>query len=146
MNIKVDMPEDFGDKLVHTLISYKGKVTAEVADVINQGLLAIETRAKLESPVDTGRLRSSIHAVAIGKTDTFTYGDDEGNVFDGALSEPGTQGNEGTGYVGTNVEYAPEQEFGGGEGKKSGHKFLTRATSEMVPKIENELKRLNIKP
>lgn len=146
MNIKVDMPADFGDKLVQTLVSFNGKVTGEVANVINQGLLAIETRAKLESPVDTGRLRSSIHAVAIGKTDNFTYSDDEGGVFDGALEEPGTQGNEGTGYVGTNVEYAPEQEFGGGDGKKGGHKFLTRATAEITPKIESELKKLNIKP
>jgi phage gpG-like protein len=146
LNIKVEMPDNFGDQLVQTLVRYNGKVTEEVANVINQGLLEIETRAKLESPVDTGRLRSSIHAVAIGKTDNFRYSDNEGNSFDGALSDAGKSGNEGVGYVGTNVEYAPEQEFGGGEGKKGGHKFLTRATAEMTPKIESALKKIRVSP
>ena len=146
MNIKIEMPDDFGKELVQTLIKVEGKVSKDVASVINQGLLAIETRAKLGSPVDTGRLRSSIHAVAIGKSDEYRYSDNAGNSYDGALAEAGTEGNDGTGYVGTNVEYAPDQEFGGEDGKKGGHKFLTRATAEMAPKIESELKKLNIKP
>jgi HK97 gp10 family phage protein len=54
-------------------------------DIVEAAALEAERRAKLNSPVDTGRLRSSI----------------EGGVF-----------GDGTGYVKAQTEYAAFQEFG----------------------------------
>lgn len=145
MKLQIQIPEDFGDDIVQSVVKVQGAMTEEVAGVINQALLAIETRAKGYAPVDTGRLRSSIHAVGVGKADTFgAYNDTQGNTYDGKLASAAN--NEGTtiGMVGTNVEYAPEQEFG--SERRDGHKFLTRATALIQPKLENELKKLNIKP
>jgi hypothetical protein len=105
--------------------------------------LAIETRAKGYSPVDTGRLRSSIHAVAVGKGESaYTYSDERGNSYNGALDV--ARSNEGSdiGMVGTNVEYAAEQEFGNGE--RRGHKYLTKATLEIQPMLINKLKAMKI--
>jgi hypothetical protein len=145
MKIEIQIPESFGEELVQSVVKVQGRITTEVYGVINQGLLAIESRAKDLSPVDTGRLRSSIHAVAVGTRDTFgSYNDEEGNSYDGNLKTAAN--NEGTtiGMVGTNVEYAPDQEFG--SDTNSGHKFLTRATAAIQPSLENELRKLNIKP
>lgn len=145
MSITFEFPDGFEKRLVETFARIEGEINDEVKSVINQGLLAIETRAKLPPvPVDTGRLRSSIHAVGVGMTDSYRYMDDEGNGYDGRLSDAnGSQKN--VGYVGTNVEYAAEQEFGGEDGKRGGHKFLTRASADMAPKIEAELKKIRVK-
>lgn len=62
------------------------RVRNEVRQRVAEALLLIETDAKLFAPVDTGRLRSSIHA------------------------ETASDGLSGT--VGTNVEYADHVEFG----------------------------------
>lgn len=145
MKIDIQIPESFGEELVQSVVKVRGVITNEVNGVINQGLLAIESKAKELAPVDTGRLRSSIHAVGVGLPDTFgAYNDTQGNTYDGKLASAAN--NEGTtiGMVGTNVEYAPEQEFG--SERRDGHKFLTRATALIQPKLENELKKLNIKP
>lgn len=146
MKITIDIPENFGEELVQSVIKIEAKANAATRGIINEALLAIETRAKSPGfvPVDTGRLRSSIHAVAVGKGEnTFSYNDKEGNSYNGAL--PSARSNEGSniGIVGTNVEYAPEQEFG--NGKRIGHKYLTKATLEIQPKLIAELKKLSIK-
>ena len=59
-----------------------------VAQTILKATLAVEREAKHLCPVDTGRLRSSI------------------------TPEVAREGQEIVGRVGTNVEYAPYQEFG----------------------------------
>jgi phage gpG-like protein len=144
MKIKIEIPEDFGDELVQSVIKVQGNITDDVKGVINQALLAIESKAKDLSPVDTGRLRSSIHAVAVGKPDEFGYyNDSNGQTFDGKLKSAVDNDGTNTGMVGTNVEYAPDQEFGS-EGRR-GHKFLTRATAEIQPRLEDELKKYKYK-
>lgn len=80
------------------------KVLAELRTQTQQGLEAVgavaEGHAKAITPVDTGRLRSSIsHAVA----------DDAA-------------------YIGTNVEYGPYVEFG--TSRMKGHHMLKRAATE----------------
>ena len=103
------------------------KVTSHIDDVlpprdnaIDRALekigLVAERYAKEYAPVDTGRLRNSIsHEVA----------SDEGAV-----------------YIGTNVEYAPYQEFG--TRYQSGTPFLRPAVENHLDEykaiVENELK------
>lgn len=142
--IRIDLPESFGDEIVQALVRIEGEMNTASRGVINEALLAIETRAKEYSPVDTGRLRSSIHAVAVGKGEnSYTYNDERGNSYNGALDV--ARSNEGSdiGMVGTNVEYAAEQEFGNGE--RRGHKYLTKATLEIQPMLINKLKAMKIK-
>ena len=134
--IRIELPEDFGDEIVQALVRIEGQLNTASRGVINEALLAIETRAKGYSPVDTGRLRSSIHAVAVGKGESgYTYSDERGNSYNGALDV--ARSNEGSdiGMVGTNVEYAAEQEFRNGE--RRGHKYLTKPTLEIQPMLIN---------
>src|SRR5690606_19451646 len=60
-----------------------------------QATLLLATDAKRFSPVDTGRLRSSITPEVFSKSNPLS-----GNIL--------------TGVVGTNVKYAPYMEFGAG--------------------------------
>lgn len=80
------------------LASPSGPVAQEIA-VICQAIVSI---AKVLAPVDTGRLRASI---------TFLIGSDGAGIF---------------GLVGTNVEYAPYQEFG---------TFKMQATPFLLPAL-----------
>lgn len=141
MKLQIDIPGDFGEEIVQSVVKFEGAMTKETTGVINQALLAIETKAKTYVPVDTGRLRSSIHAVPVGKSDSFSYDSDSVN-YDGSL--PSAKYNEGTtiGMVGTNVEYAPDQEFG--NGKLKGHKYLTRATAEIQSALTDALKKMKL--
>ena len=99
----------------------------EVEDAVHQAIITglnacgmvAETYAKKGAPVDTGRLRNSI-AHKVDK------------------EEPAA-------YIGTNVEYAPYQEFGTRRGVKAKH-FLRNAvqnhTQEYKSILENALKTL----
>ena len=76
------------------MTEFRGKVQslkkgmAEIKDAVQQSALGTQREAKIASPVDTGRLRASIHAEIVTR-DT---------VIQGA--------------VGSNVQYAGFQEFG----------------------------------
>lgn len=77
------------DELVRKLQGLARKATpAQARAALTAGALAIQTSAAQKAPVDTGTLRRSIH------TET-------AETRDGAVAR-----------VGTNVEYAPAQEFG----------------------------------
>lgn len=95
-------------------------IVAEVA------LVDIETYAKkTEIPVDTGRLRNSIHTEFIegfaGLTPKSTvYKDDKGESFNGKLS---ASLDKKSVVVGTNVEYADKINRVGGGGKNSKREF-----------------------
>lgn len=65
---------------------YKSAATERLEDATNVALINIQRGAKMRSPVDTGRLRSSIHLTQMG-TDGIVY---------------------------TNVNYAPFVEYGTG--------------------------------
>lgn len=79
--------------------SYEKDVTTEIRNAINTSAINIDREAKLKVPVDTGRLRSSIHPVP---TSTF---DAETQLKSGELEA----------YVATNVEYAEHVEQGYGQ-------------------------------
>lgn len=78
-------------------------VNGPVARDLARRAVRVESRAKVLAPVDTGRLRSSI---------TWRLGADGGGLF---------------AEVGTNVEYAPFQEFG--TKYQRAHPFLIPALS-----------------
>jgi len=79
---------------------------SEVGKTITRAVVQIEAGAKRYAPVDTGRLRSSI------AHDVFVDGDTV------------------VGVVGTNVDYAPHQEFG--TFKMAAHPFLRPALNDVI--------------
>jgi len=90
-----------------TIDSHVGEITGEVQAKINAWLEAIgqdaASTAANQAPVDTGRLKNSIsHAVV----------EEEKTV-----------------YIGTNVEYAPYQEFGTSRGIPGKHFIQFGATA-----------------
>lgn len=95
------------------------QIVAEVA------LVDVETYAKAnEIPVDTGRLRNSIHTEFVNGFGGLipkptNYKDDAGNSFDGKLSA--SLDNDSV-VVGTNLEYAQKINRIGGGGKNSRRK------------------------
>lgn len=77
------------------------KTTVEVA------LKHIETPAKKECRVDTGRLRSSIHTRYGNAKKAYNYKDNDNKSFDGSLTDkPDNTKTKFVCIVGTNVEYA----------------------------------------
>lgn len=83
-----------------------------IAKILTEWGMVLETEAKKRAPVDTGNLRNSI-----------TY---ETDVADKAV------------YVGTNVEYAPYQEFG-----TSRMKAANDGVGYLRPAITDNIDRLN---
>jgi hypothetical protein len=136
--IKITIPEADKEKMMKSVIEISGRVTKDMEGVINQGMLAIETRAKEFAPVDTGRLRSSIHAVNFAEADNYQY-----EFGDGTLGVARSNEGKPAAFVGTNVEYALAQELGE-EGTKA-KKFLTRATEEVRPRLIEELNRIKVR-
>jgi phage gpG-like protein len=110
-----------------------GKKLAELAKkmpqeaqklILETAIIDIESFAKSNTiPVDTGRLRASIHTkyvkiVNVANSTThgnYAYSDNAGNSFDGSLS---ASVDINSVVVGTNVKYASKinREGGGGEG------------------------------
>lgn len=75
--------------------------------VIQSALVDAETTAKRSVRVDTGRLRSSIHAKYTGKNQSFYYRDNENKQYDGTLVSRSTDTvRKFTVLIGTNVVYA----------------------------------------
>lgn len=106
--------------------------------------LQVEGYAKLKAPVDTGLLRNSItHAVSGKPTAISKYKADKGDksgTYSGAA--PADSDGEKSVYVGTNVFYAPYQEYG--TMKTPAQPFLkpavTEHTAEYKAIIEHFLK------
>lgn len=95
--------------------SYATKITTAMGVGVEAACLFVEGEAKKKTPIDTGLLRNSItHATT-------------------------EQGDKAIGYVGTNVEYAPFQEFG--TKKMKPQPFLTPAVNENRTKIRDIIKR-----
>lgn len=90
---------------------YDAKIRQKLDDIIQSAALNILSDAKRHAPVDTGRLRNSIHYEKTGE----------------AAAE-----------VGTNVEYAIVQEFG--SSKMRAHPFMRPAADENAPKLVADIK------
>ena len=67
MSVSVHIPESELRKLESAVAGYTARVQADVSKVVQESATNIEREAKLEAPVDDGRLRSSIHAVIQGR-------------------------------------------------------------------------------
>lgn len=100
------------------LTSYKAERLKEISEQLKRGMtkacLLVERDAKINAPVDTGRLRASIT-----------------NRLD-------IEENHLVGIVGTNVDYASFQEFG--TSKMAAHPFLFPALESNRNKIKDLLK------
>ena len=147
MKVKFIQPKDFEKGMVKALVSVVGKYTDDMMQVLNDGLFEIESQAKVNAPVKTGRYRASIHAVAIGMKDTFTeYKDARGRSFDGTLKSVPT-GEPMTGYVGSNVEYAGDIEFGVSWSSDPwwGSYPITRAVKMKQARITTAIKNLKLR-
>lgn len=98
-----------GLKQVRQSLSGYGKTISErIRDTTNLAAINIDREAKKAAPVDTGRLRASIHPVYAGRTDErFPYADKEGKQFDGGTGE---RSGDIEAKVVTNVDYAPKME------------------------------------
>jgi phage gpG-like protein len=86
------------------------KVPASMMDrlnrIIKDAALVCMDHSKRNSPVITGRYRSSLH-IETEKASKYNYNDDEGRSFDGSFSEEAGQDEI---FVGTNVEYSDKVE------------------------------------
>jgi carbon monoxide dehydrogenase subunit G len=99
----------------------------------------VETDYKREVPVDTGRLRSSIH-MQHSDNQGHTYSDNQGRMFDGTLP---TKADRYTVFVGTNVEYATRIELGQTKtqkGKKALENAFEKNTRGLIGRLEKLIK------
>jgi HK97 gp10 family phage protein len=110
--IKLTLDETKFRKLLNNIENYAPKKQREVARAVALSAFAIEAEAKRLVPVRTGRLRASItpHITAA------------------------------RGEVGTNVEYAPDVEFG--NSSRPAKPFLFPAWNQERPKFIGVLKRI----
>lgn len=107
------------------------KTGSKVHKVLVEAANEMATEAKMGSPVDTGRLRASIHAKT-RSTDSFNYSNDKGESFDGGLKEKVREGTDAV--VGTNVHYAFDQE--------AKHQFLLNAKQRIEPYLQKNLDKI----
>lgn len=92
------------EKFNAALIKYISVLQTDVSKTVAQSAFKLEAMMKRRCPVDTGRLRASIHTTLFNQTPAFSYSDKKGNTFDGSFGHaPKTAL---TALVGTNVEYA----------------------------------------
>ena len=108
------------------------EVLSELEIRIAQALVAIgataENYAAENCPVDTGRLRASITFACEGFNGKGSYADNNGKSYSDASARGTPEKN--TVYVGTNVEYAPMQEFYDYKHKSGRAHFLRDAVTE----------------
>lgn len=124
MTVKIDGDRILKSQLEKLKLLFPEECRAIVAEV---AMVDVETFAKKNSnniPVDTGRLRNSIHTEFVNGFGGYTpkpttYTDDAGNSFNGKLSA--SLDNDSV-VVGTNLEYAQKINRIGGGGENSRRK------------------------
>jgi len=122
--------------LVADIEKYSQEVQRKCIEEIRVTGALIETDYKLNVPVDTGRLRSSIHTKH-SDYKAHNYSDNKGQMFDGTLSiEP----NDFQAVTGTNVEYATKIELSGG--KVKGKNALATAFEKNTRGLPSRLAKL----
>jgi len=98
---------EFNRKLKEFAKQFEG----DVGRLVLAHALDYQARVQRRTPVDTGRLRNSIHTIPPGtKGEAFQYRDNQGRSFNGSLENAVTGKHEV--IVGTNVEYATVIEAG----------------------------------
>ena len=117
---------------------YNGDTQRKIDIEIKKSALRISTKAKVLSPVNTGRLRSSIHWLFKGMKTNYRYTDSEGNTFTGDLGIEVKRG----AVVGTNVNYAESVENGDVRTKNGRQPFLKPAYQQDMPKLLEGIKRI----
>lgn len=109
------------------------------------GLVA-ENYSKRLCPVDTGRLRNSITHATSENMGQNSYTDKSGTRYDDGAAKQKPE--EYTVYIGTNVEYAPKQEFGDFTHKVGQSPYLRPALADHIDQykeiLENGLKDIDI--
>jgi phage gpG-like protein len=108
MSLKLELKVD---KLMKSFDRLSNEVQQSMIDELRITGLMIESAYKIAVPVDTGRLRSSIHTEHSDLT-SFSYSDSKGNTYTGSL---GYRLKPTQVIVGTNVEYAQKIEYFGGK-------------------------------
>lgn len=99
------------DSLINKLNALGGNSGKSLDKALMKAGKLVEGDAKDLCTVKNGRLRNSIHTKMGGTVDSYSYEDNNGNKFSGALS---SLGDIHTVSVGTNVEYAAYVEMGTG--------------------------------
>ena len=140
-------------QLENELKNLKKEIVNEVYEkFITMARVEVETVAKQNVPVDSGRLRASITTLT-KESNTYSYTDREGNSYDGRLKSVQPQAYDV--LVGTNVEYAMKihERGGGGEfsgrtsgGQKNpkgyGRYYLRDAFENAIPKMIAEIRKI----
>lgn len=129
---------------------YTATVNANMAQEVTRVALDLLARIQKKTPVDTGRLRASFHAVLPGETDRYTYQDKEGRTFNGSLGVKGDSvalgdwvlgrgdGKVGA-VVGTNVDYAIYIEAG--HSRKAPNGMVAISVAELTGALERAVAR-----
>jgi hypothetical protein len=113
MSVKLELK---ADQLIKKFDGLTEVIQKAMIDELRVTGFMIESAYKIGVPVDTGRLRSSIHTEHSDQT-SFSYSDSKGNTFEGSL---GYRLKPTQVVVGTNVEYAEKIEYMGGKTKGKG--------------------------
>jgi hypothetical protein len=113
MSVKLELK---AGQLIKKFDSLNEEIQKAMIDELRVTGFMIESAYKIGVPVDTGRLRSSIHTEHSDQT-SFSYSDSKGNTFEGSL---GYRLKPTQVVVGTNVEYAEKIEYMGGKTKGKG--------------------------
>jgi hypothetical protein len=127
-----------------SLARYLSAVQPNVRDTVIKTALELLNRIQQKTPVDTGRLRNSFHAVLPGQTDTgFRYTDDHGKSFNDPLRMT-AQLNILTGVyeaiVGTDVKYGPVIEAGHSKQAPSG--MVSISVAEMMAALDAAVEKI----
>lgn len=125
--------ERFNAALTQFITATRGHIRFELTALA----LQLNTRIKYRTPVRTGRLRNSFHAVLPGSSDTYFYSDLHGKSFNGVLYEhPRAQDDDQAieAVVGTNVDYAIYIEAG--HSRQAPNGMVAVSLAEMAGALE----------
>lgn len=123
MSVKLELKVN---KLVDKFDSMTTEIQKDMIDELRITGLMIESSYKIAVPVDTGRLKTSIHTEH-SDMKSYSFSDSTGNTYNGSLNydlKP-TQV-----IVGTNVEYANKIEKRGGKSGKGKRALLQAFETE----------------
>jgi hypothetical protein len=153
MSVKLDI------KGIEELNKELNKIQKKIAPNVYKTIIEVmkvevETKAKKEVPVDTGRLKNSIYVATKGMK--YNYRDDLGNSYDGTAKDVKLDTYDVA--VGSNVNYAEKMDKLGGGGPNSGRSvkgkkrskgygrgFLTDNFNKAIPILMNKIKEVMLK-